>query len=94
MIISQMCRVKSHVYKQNHFTEYDPMADFGIPPAVPSLPFPNIKKEKSCTSLLLQYMYSVSAALCAIPSYRLFFRTAQTRDNYSFGTMMSYNLIP
>lgn len=93
MIISQMCRVKSHAYKQNHFTEYDPMADCGSPPALPSLPLPNVKKRKTkrknCTSLVLQYMYSVSAALSVIPSYRLFFRTAQTRDNYSFGTMMS-----
>lgn len=92
MIISQLCRVKSHVYKQNCFTEYDPMAGFGSPPAPPS-PLP-LSTEKKVWGFIYCKIYSVGAAPCVISSYRLFFRTAQTSDNYSFGTMMSYNLIP
>lgn len=43
VIISQLCRVESYVYDQNHFTEIDPMADLRAEdapsPCVSSTPF-------------------------------------------------------
>jgi len=68
----------------------------GLPPAALSpLLLPIKKKNRNLKNVIIYHsIYFVSGALCVTSSYRLFFRTAQTRDNYSFGTMMSYNPIP
>lgn len=74
------------------FTEYGRLWK-PYSPSFSSTPPNGKNKKKFWVFFFYCNIYPVTAALWAISSYRLFFRTAQTSGNYSFGTMMSYNLI-
>lgn len=51
------------------------------------------RKKKKVFCYLPQHLFC-QCSTAVISSYRLFLRTAQTNENYSFGTVMLYNLIP